>query len=161
MTIVMIGIDLGKISCSVAACSANPGMPASSGKITPKPKPEIKLRESVAKFIAEAKCEKCQKPMTLKQSFGRFFLACTGYPKCRSSGKFPPDIAEALKAVTPKREPKAPPVLTEHKCEKCGSPMAIRSSARGQFLGCSGYPKCKNAKPMPMKPVSTVQAAMP
>jgi DNA topoisomerase-1 len=138
------------------ACSAYPecrnAMPferAPDGKIIPKPKPEIKLPESVAKFVAEAKCDKCGKPMTLKQSFGRFFLACTGYPKCKSSGKFPPDIAEALKAVTPKREPKAPPVLTEHKCDKCGSPMAIRSSARGKFLGCSAYPKCKNAKPLP------------
>lgn len=138
------------------ACSAYPecrnAMPferAADGKIIPKPKPEIILPESVAKFIASAQCAKCSKPMTLKQSFGRFFLACSGYPKCKSSGRFPPDIAEALKAVTPKREPKAPPVLTEHKCDKCGSPMAIRSSARGQFLGCSAYPKCKNAQPMP------------
>ncbi len=138
------------------ACSAYPecrnAMPferGPDGKIIPKPKPEIKLPESVAKFIAESKCEKCGKPMTLKQSFGRAFLACTGYPKCKSSGKFPPEIAEQLKAVTPKREPKAAPVLTEHKCDKCGKPMALRSSARGQFLGCSGYPKCKNAKPLP------------
>ncbi len=138
------------------ACSAYPecrnAMPferAPDGKVIPKPKPEITLPESVANFVAAAKCDKCGKPMTLKQSFGRFFLACTGYPKCKSSGKFPPDIAEALKAVTPKREPKAPPVLTEHKCDKCGSPMAIRSSARGRFLGCSAYPRCKNAKPLP------------
>ncbi|MEI6085558.1 MAG: type I DNA topoisomerase, partial [Verrucomicrobiota bacterium] len=138
------------------ACSAYPecrnAMPferGPDGKVIPKPKAEIVLPEAVAKFIAAAKCDKCSKPMTLKQSFGRFFLACSGYPKCKSSGKFPPDIAEALKAVTPKREPKAAPVLTEHKCDKCGAPMALRSSARGQFLGCSAYPKCKNAKPMP------------
>lgn len=138
------------------ACSGYPecrnAMPferGPDGKVIPKPKAEIKLPENVAKFVAEAKCEKCGKPMTLKQSFGRFFLACTGYPKCKSSGKFPPDIAEALKSVTPKREPKAAPVLTDHKCDKCGSPMAIRESARGKFLGCSAYPKCKNAKPMP------------
>lgn len=138
------------------ACSGYPecrnAMPferGPDGKIIPKPKAEIVLPEAVAQFVAAAKCDKCGKPMALKQSFGRFFLACTGYPKCKSSGKFPPDIAEALKAVTPKREPKAAPVLTEHKCDKCGSPMAIRSSARGKFLGCSAYPKCKNAKPLP------------
>jgi DNA topoisomerase-1 len=137
------------------ACSGYPecrnAMPferATDGKIIPKPKAEIQLPESAAQFLAAAKCEKCGKPMAMKQSFGRFFLACTGYPKCKFSGKFPTDIAEALKAVTPKREPKAAPVLTEHKCDKCGSPMAIRSSARGQFLGCSAYPKCKNAKPL-------------
>ena len=138
------------------ACSAYPecrnAMPferSADGKIIPKPKPEILLPESVSQFIAAAKCDKCGKPMALKQSFGRFFLACSGYPKCKSSGKFPPEIAEALKAVAPKREPKAAPVLTEHKCDKCGAPMAIRSSARGPFLGCTGYPKCKNAKPLP------------
>ncbi len=138
------------------ACSGYPecrnAMPferAPDGQIIPKPKPEIVLPEAVTQFIAAAKCDKCGKPMALKQSFGRFFLACSGYPKCKSSGKFPPDIAEALKAVTPRREPKAPPVLTEHKCDKCGSPMAIRTSARGKFLGCSAYPKCKNAQPLP------------
>src|SRR5262249_14424103 len=31
-------------------------------------------------------------------------------------------------------------------CEKCGSPMVIRTSWRGPFLSCSGYPKCRNAK---------------
>ncbi len=28
-------------------------------------------------------------------------------------------------------------------CKKCGSPMRIRKGYRGQFLGCSRYPKCK------------------
>jgi DNA topoisomerase-1 len=27
--------------------------------------------------------------------------------------------------------------------------MVIRFSRRGPFLGCSGYPKCRNAKPLP------------
>jgi len=150
------------------ACSAYPecrnAMPferAADGKIIPKPKPEIVLPDAVAKFIAEAKCAKCDKPMTLKQSFGRFFLACSGYPKCKSSGKFPPEIAEALKAVTPKREPKAAPVLTDHKCDKCGAPMAIRSSARGPFLGCTGYPKCKNAQPLPADLAAQAPAPAP
>jgi DNA topoisomerase-1 len=34
---------------------------------------------------------------------------------------------------------------TEHKCEKCGSPMGLRVGRRGPFLACTGYPKCKNA----------------
>ena len=30
-------------------------------------------------------------------------------------------------------------------CSKCGSPMSVRKTKTGdQFLGCSGYPKCKN-----------------
>jgi ssDNA-binding Zn-finger/Zn-ribbon topoisomerase 1 len=27
--------------------------------------------------------------------------------------------------------------------------MAVRRSKRGMFLGCTGYPQCRNAKPMP------------
>ncbi|MFB3892616.1 MAG: topoisomerase DNA-binding C4 zinc finger domain-containing protein, partial [Phycisphaerae bacterium] len=30
-------------------------------------------------------------------------------------------------------------------CPKCGKPMVIRSGKRGEFVGCTGYPRCKNA----------------
>ncbi len=33
-------------------------------------------------------------------------------------------------------------------CEKCGSPMIVKWSRRGQFLACSAYPKCRNARPL-------------
>ncbi|PLX31814.1 MAG: type I DNA topoisomerase [Ignavibacteria bacterium] len=38
---------------------------------------------------------------------------------------------------------------TEEKCEKCGSMMIIRWGRNGKFMACSGYPECKNAKPLP------------
>jgi ssDNA-binding Zn-finger/Zn-ribbon topoisomerase 1 len=31
-------------------------------------------------------------------------------------------------------------------CEKCGSPMILRDSKRGPFLGCSTFPKCRATK---------------
>jgi len=31
-------------------------------------------------------------------------------------------------------------------CELCGKPMVIRFGRMGEFLGCSGYPECKNIK---------------
>jgi len=34
-------------------------------------------------------------------------------------------------------------------CERCGRPMVIKWGRFGQFLSCSGFPECKNAKPMP------------
>jgi DNA topoisomerase-1 len=37
--------------------------------------------------------------------------------------------------------------LTELNCEKCGRPMMIKYGKGGRFLGCSGYPDCKNTKP--------------
>ncbi len=31
-------------------------------------------------------------------------------------------------------------------CEKCGRPMLVKWNKRGRFLGCSGYPECKNTR---------------
>jgi DNA topoisomerase-1 len=41
------------------------------------------------------------------------------------------------------------PKKTGIDCDKCGSDMVIKGSARGPFLACSGFPKCRNAKPLP------------
>ncbi|MFO8008530.1 MAG: type I DNA topoisomerase [Candidatus Brocadiia bacterium] len=38
----------------------------------------------------------------------------------------------------------------EVECEKCGKPMEIKFSRRGdRFLGCSGFPECKNTMSLP------------
>lgn len=37
---------------------------------------------------------------------------------------------------------------TDETCEKCGSPMVIKHGRFGEFMACSGYPECKNTKPI-------------
>ncbi|MGI8854203.1 MAG: type I DNA topoisomerase [Thermomicrobiales bacterium] len=37
---------------------------------------------------------------------------------------------------------------TDEICEVCGKPMVIRVSRYGRFLSCSGYPECKNTRPL-------------
>jgi len=37
---------------------------------------------------------------------------------------------------------------TDQICDKCGKPMVIRTGRFGKFLACSGFPECKNAKPL-------------
>ncbi|MCD6170227.1 MAG: type I DNA topoisomerase [Candidatus Latescibacteria bacterium] len=37
---------------------------------------------------------------------------------------------------------------TDQVCEKCGRPMVIRWGRHGRFLSCSGFPECKNARPL-------------
>jgi DNA topoisomerase-1 len=37
-------------------------------------------------------------------------------------------------------------VPTDISCEQCGAPMIIKWGKRGEFLSCSKYPECKNAK---------------
>jgi DNA topoisomerase-1 len=112
----------------------------------------------------DEKCDKCDAPMAIKSMRRVSFLACTAYPKCKNTKPLPEKLKEELAAVRakiaaslPKTEaaPHAPhtakpkAVLTKIECEKCGKPMAIRQGPRGPFLGCTGYPKCKNAQPVP------------
>ncbi len=40
---------------------------------------------------------------------------------------------------------------TDEICDKCGKPMVIKMGRYGKFLACSGYPECKNIKPIPIK----------
>ena len=37
---------------------------------------------------------------------------------------------------------------TDEVCEKCESPMVIKSGRFGRFLACTGYPECKNTRPV-------------
>lgn len=38
--------------------------------------------------------------------------------------------------------------VTDVQCEKCGKPMVIKMGRFGKFLACSGFPDCRNAKPI-------------
>ncbi|MGA1875529.1 MAG: type I DNA topoisomerase [bacterium] len=44
------------------------------------------------------------------------------------------------------RDVKREGILTEIVCDKCGRKMAIKWGRNGEFLSCSGYPECKNAR---------------
>jgi DNA topoisomerase-1 len=41
--------------------------------------------------------------------------------------------------------------VTDEICEICGKPMVIKHGRFGAFLACSGYPDCKNTKPIVTK----------
>lgn len=47
--------------------------------------------------------------------------------------------------------------LTGELCEKCGKPMAIKHGRFGEFAACTGYPECKNTKPI----VKTIDVKCP
>ncbi len=58
---------------------------------------------------------------------------------------FSNDLTEAIKTT---ERVKPTDIPTETICEKCGLPMVIRWGRHGRFLACSGFPKCKNTKPL-------------
>lgn len=94
----------------------------------------------VMRVVSEHKCPVCGKEMIKRR--GRFgeFLGCSGYPECKT-------IINLDKAGNP-LPPKPAPIPTTIKCDKCGSPMLLRDSKRGPFLGCSNFPKCRALKTM-------------
>lgn len=47
--------------------------------------------------------------------------------------------------------------LTGEVCEKCGKPMAVKHGRFGTFAACTGYPECKNTKPI----VQTIDVKCP
>ncbi|MDR1930696.1 MAG: type I DNA topoisomerase [Treponema sp.] len=66
-------------------------------------------------------CEKCGKPLVKKLGRFGFFLACSGFPDCKSTRSIP--LA---------------------KCPKCGGDIVARKTrGRGkEFYGCTNYPEC-------------------
>ena len=63
------------------------------------------------------------------------------------------------KAHAEMKDVKAELAPTDIVCEKCGKPMIVKWGRNGQFLACSGYPDCKNAKPFVRTEDGTVEAA--
>ena len=78
----------------------------------------------------EEYCENCGRPMVLKR--GRFgqFMACTGYPDCKTTRRL--DQAK-----------KVPDVPLDEKCPQCDRNLVLRHGRFGEFTSCSGYPECK------------------
>jgi DNA topoisomerase I len=81
-------------------------------------------------------CPKCAKMMVIKWGRNGRFLACSGWPTCKSTQPLPEEAAKNQ---------------TDEKCEKCGSPMVVKSGRFGRFMACSAYPDCKNTKPLTLK----------
>ncbi|MCK4581291.1 MAG: topoisomerase DNA-binding C4 zinc finger domain-containing protein, partial [Dehalococcoidia bacterium] len=71
-------------------------------------------------------CPNCGRPMVIK--LGRFgkFVACSGYPECKTTKPFS--------------------VRTGVACPQCGSDLVEKVTKRKRlFYGCSNYPQCKFA----------------
>jgi DNA topoisomerase-1 len=81
----------------------------------------------------EEYCENCGRVMVLKR--GRFgqFMACTGYPDCKTTRRLD-------------QGKKVPDIPLDELCPKCGRNMMIRHGRFGEFTACSGYPECKYVK---------------
>ena len=89
-------------------------------------------------------CEKCGAKMVIKWGRNGEFLACPQYPECKTTKNFKRDEEGKIEVVVEEE--------VNETCELCGRPMLLRWGKFGRFLGCSGYPECKNIQPLE-KPV--------
>lgn len=102
---------------------------------------EIKKSDVVNEKTDEI-CEKCGKAMEIKLSRYGKFLSCTGFPECKNARPLNENPEEKAELEMLEKE------FKDEKCEKCGAEMVVKKGRFGTFLACSGYPKCKNTKPI-------------
>jgi len=103
---------------------------------------ELEKKDIMPEEECDEICDKCQAKMIIKTGrYGKFY-ACSAYPECKNIKGIPKEgEAEVEKSEAVKEMEK------KHKdaiCEKCGEAMVVKNGKFGPFLGCSGYPKCKN-----------------
>jgi DNA topoisomerase-1 len=82
-------------------------------------------------------CDNCGRVMVLRNGPWGPFMACPGYnedPPCKTIRKLNQKVQQK------------PPTQLEEACPKCGKPLLLRNGQYGEFISCSGYPKCKYIK---------------
>jgi len=90
-------------------------------------------------------CEKCGRMMEIKWGRNGKFLACPAYkddPPCKNTQNFE-KLPDGTIKIVPKED-----VTTDQICEKCSSPMVLKTGRFGKFIACSAYPQCKTTKPL-------------
>ncbi|HEY1808189.1 MAG TPA: type I DNA topoisomerase [Acidobacteriaceae bacterium] len=86
---------------------------------------------------AEEYCEACGKVMVLRRGPFGAYMACPDYnadPPCKT-----------VRRLSQKQQQK-PAVPLDENCPKCGKQLVLRTGSYGEFVSCSGYPKCKYIK---------------
>jgi DNA topoisomerase-1 len=127
---------------SFYACSAyNKKDPASCTftKENTANKPDLNTPEAQDAAEQDEYCENCGKVMVLRRGPFGMFLACPDYnadPPCKTFRKLSQKQQQKQSAPQP----------TGEMCPQCGKPLVLRQGAYGEFVSCSGYPKCKYIK---------------
>ena len=124
---------------------------------------DLKVAEETlekVQIVSDIICEKCGQPMLVRMGRSGKFLACSGYPACKSTINIPeeillfaegipkPPMAMAALLESAGASPSAELELVDEKCDKCGSDMHIRTGKFGRFIACTKYPACKKTRPV-------------
>jgi len=102
-------------------------------------KPDLNTPEAQEAGEQEEYCENCGRVMVLRRGPFGMFMSCPGYnedPPCKTFRKL--SQKQQQKQATPKP--------TGEDCPLCGKALVLRQGSYGEFVSCSGYPKCKYVK---------------
>jgi DNA topoisomerase-1 len=102
-------------------------------------KPDMNTPEAQEAGEQEEYCDNCGRVMVLKRGLFGPYMSCPGYnedPPCKTIRK--------LSQKQQQKQATAQP--TGEDCPLCGKPLVLRQGSYGEFVSCSGYPKCKYVK---------------
>ena len=102
-------------------------------------KPDMVFKDALESEQSEEYCDNCGRVMVLRRGIFGPYMACPGFnedPPCKTIRKLSQKQQQKLNAPQPTGEP----------CPVCGKDLVLRQGAYGEFVSCSGYPKCKYVK---------------
>jgi DNA topoisomerase-1 len=127
---------------SFFACSAYNKKDKSSCTFTKEnttDKPDMNTPEGQEASEQEEYCDNCGRVMVLRRGPFGMFMSCPGFnedPPCKTFRKL----------SSKQQQKQAVPQPTGEACPQCGKPLVLRQGSYGEFVSCSGYPKCKYVK---------------
>jgi DNA topoisomerase-1 len=102
-------------------------------------KPDMNTPEGQEAVEQEEYCDNCGRVMVLRRGPFGMFMSCPGFnedPPCKTFRKLSSKQQQKVAAPQP----------TGEDCPQCGKPLVLRQGSYGEFVSCSGYPKCKYVK---------------
>jgi DNA topoisomerase-1 len=102
-------------------------------------KPDLNTPEAQEAGEQEEYCDNCGRVMVLRRGPFGMFMSCPGFnedPPCKTFRKLSSKQQQKVSAPQP----------TGEDCPQCGKPLVLRQGSYGEFVSCSGYPKCKYVK---------------
>ena len=102
-------------------------------------KPDMNTPEAQEAGEQEEYCDNCGRVMVLRRGPFGMFMSCPGFnedPPCKTFRKL----------SSKQQQKEAAPKPTGEDCPQCGKPLVLRQGSYGEFVSCSGYPKCKYVK---------------
>ena len=102
-------------------------------------KPDLNTPEGLEAEQSEEYCDNCGRVMVLRRGLFGPFMSCPGFnedPPCKTIRKLSQKAQQKLNA----------PVPTGESCPLCSKDLVLRQGSYGEFVSCSGFPKCKYVK---------------